>query len=157
MKSQSVDIAVVGAGIVGISCAYYLAISKRRPKVVLIDPLPPMSLTSAASGENYRNWWPHPVMTAFTDYSIDLMEAIANESAKQIHMTRRGYALSTRQADPDGLLRQLRDGYGAAGAAKIRSHRKGSSGTYQPAVSADWQGAPDGVDILQDRALLDAC
>ena len=51
MTSQSVDIAVVGAGIVGISCAYFLALSRRTPKVVLIDPLQPMSLTSAASGE----------------------------------------------------------------------------------------------------------
>ena len=64
MKTQQVDIAVVGAGIVGIACAYSLALSERRPKVALIDPLAPMSLTSAASGENYRNWWPHPVMTA---------------------------------------------------------------------------------------------
>lgn len=155
MKSESADIAVVGAGIVGISCAYYLALSRRRPKVVLIDPLQPMSLTSAASGENYRNWWPHPVMTAFTDYSIDLMEAIATESDNRIHMTRRGYALATRQAAPDGLLRQLHEGYGADGAAKIRSHSKGSSGTYRPAVSADWRDAPDGVDVIQDRALLD--
>ena len=100
MKTQ-VDIAVVGAGIVGIACAYHLALSERRPKVALIDPLAPMSLTSAASGENYRNWWPHPVMTAFTDYSIDLMEAVARESDNRLHMTRRGYALATRQADPD--------------------------------------------------------
>src|SRR4029453_15654928 len=75
--TQHVDFAVVGAGIVGIACAYSLALAERRPKVALIDPLGPMSLTSAASGENYRNWWPHPVMTAFTDYSIDLMEAVA--------------------------------------------------------------------------------
>src|SRR5476649_2913610 len=156
VTSERVDIAVIGAGIVGISCAYYLALSKRGPKVVLIDPLQPMSLTSAASGENYRNWWPHPVMTAFTDYSIDLMEAIARESANQIHMTRRGYALATRQADPDGLLRQLHEGYGAAGAAKIRLHRNGAGGGYRPAVSADWRDAPDGVDIIQDPTLLDA-
>ncbi len=156
MTSQSVDIAVVGAGIVGISCAYYLALSKRHPKVVLIDPLQPMSLTSAASGENYRNWWSHKVMTDFTDYSTDLMEAIAIESDNRLHMTRRGYALATRQAEPDGLLRQLHEGYGAAGAAKIRTHRTGSRDTYQPAVSADWRKAPDGVDVIQDRALLDA-
>lgn len=157
MRTQQVDIAVVGAGIVGIACTYSLALSERRPKVVLIDPLAPMSLTSAASGENYRNWWPHPVMTEFTDYSIDLMEAVATESDNRLHMTRRGYALATRQADPELLLRQLHEGYGARGAAKIRVHKAGSPSTYAPAVSADWRTAPDGVDVIQDRSVIGRC
>ncbi|MBS0223223.1 MAG: FAD-binding oxidoreductase [Proteobacteria bacterium] len=156
MKTQHADVAVVGAGIVGIACAYYLAISKRAPKVVIIDPLAPMSLTSAASGENYRNWWPHQVMTEFTDFSTDLMEEISRQSNNQLHMTRRGYALATRLADPDTLLRQLYEGYGADGGAKIRWHKKGSGTKYQPALSADWQSAPDGVDVIQDRAILDS-
>ncbi len=157
MKSDSVDIVVVGAGIVGISCAYYLALSRRHPRIAIIDPLPPMSLTSAASGENYRNWWPHKVMTAFTDYSIDLMETLSQESNDRFHMTRRGYALATRHARPDALLRQLHEGYGADGAGRIRVHSKGSSPTYRPAVTAAWREAPEGVDVIQDRALLDAC
>ncbi|HTZ78110.1 MAG TPA: FAD-binding oxidoreductase [Stellaceae bacterium] len=149
------DIAVIGAGIVGIACAYYLTRSARQPRVALVDPLAPMSLTSAASGENYRNWWPHPVMTTFTDHSIDLMEAIAGESGNRIHMTRRGYALATRQADPEPLLRQLQEGYGPEGAAKIRVHRKGAASAYRPASSADWRAAPDGVDVIQDRNLIE--
>ena len=156
MKIQ-VDIAVVGAGIVGIACAYHLALCERRPKVALIDPLAPMSLTSAASGENYRNWWPHPVMTDFTDYSIDLMETVARESDNRLHMTRRGYALATRQADPELLLRQLHEGYGPQGTAKIRVHKAGSPSTYRPAESADWRTASDGVDVLQDRRLIERC
>ena len=154
---QQFDIAVVGAGIVGIACAYYLALADRLPKVALIDPLAPMSLTSAASGENYRNWWPHKVMTAFTDYSINLMEAVARESDNRLHMTRRGYALATRQADPESLLRQLHEGYGPQGAAKIRVDKAGSPSTYRPAESADWQTAPDGVDVIRDRRLIERC
>jgi len=157
VKFRHVDIAVIGAGIVGLACAYYLALSRRTPKVAVIDPLPPMSLTSAASGENYRNWWPHPVMTAFTDFSTDLMEVISNESDNRLHMTRRGYALATRQANPDDLLRQLHEGYGSEGAGKIRTHRKGSTSSYQRALSADWQSAPDGVDVIQDRDILERC
>lgn len=157
MKTQSFDIAIVGAGIVGIACAYYLSLSRRGPKVALIDPLTPMSLTSAASGENYRNWWPHPVMTDFTDHSIDLMEAVAQESNNRLHMTRRGYALATRQADPEALLRQLHEGYGPRGAAKIRIHKEGAASTYMPACSADWQTAPDGVDVILDRRLIERC
>ena len=101
-----------------------------------------MSLTSAASGENYRNWWPHPTMTAFTDYSIDLMEAIARESRNRIHMTRRGYVLATRQADPAPLLERLDVGYAEEGATRIRVHASGSPKTYRPAERADWETAP---------------
>jgi len=155
MKSQQFDIVVVGAGIVGIACAYYLALSRRKPRVALLDPLAPMSLTSAASGENYRNWWPHPVMTAFTDYSIDLMEALANESSNRLHMMRRGYLLATRQANPERLMNQLYEGYGAQGAAKIRMHEKGAPSTYKPTLSTDWKAAPDGVDVIRDRGVIE--
>ena len=47
-------------------------------------------MTSAQSGENYRNWRTHPVMTAFTDHAIDFLEAIARQSGNRIGMTRRG-------------------------------------------------------------------
>jgi glycine/D-amino acid oxidase-like deaminating enzyme len=154
VQSRRADIAIIGAGIVGVACAYYLALRCGGRGIALIDPLTPMSLTSAASGENYRNWWPHPVMTAFTDYSIDLLEQIARQSQNRIHMTRRGYALATRLADPDALLRQLRDGYGPEGAARIRVHAEGSAATYTPALSPAWEAAPDGVDVIQSRDLI---
>lgn len=156
MRTQHADVAVIGAGIVGIACAYYVALSGRAPRIAVVDPLAPMSLTSAASGENYRNWWPHRVMTAFTDHSIDLMEQIARDSGNRLHMRRRGYALATRHAHPDALLRQLYEGYGTEAAGKIRIHGKGSKGGYQAALSADWASAPDGVDVIQDRGILDA-
>ena len=156
MRTEHADVAIIGAGIVGIACAYHLALSRRASRIVLIDPLPPMSLTSAASGENYRNWWPHRVMTSFTDLSIDLMERIARDSGNRLHMTRRGYALATRQARPDTLLRQLHEGYGADAAGKIRIHDRSSKGSYRPALSADWETAPDGVDVIQDRDLIAA-
>ena len=64
---RTARIAVIGAGNVGLAVAYYLVTHHQATNVVIIDPRDPMSLTSAQSGENYRNWWPHPVMTAFTD------------------------------------------------------------------------------------------
>ena len=48
--------------------------------VVLVDARQPMSYTSAQSGDNYRNWWPHPVMTAFTNDSIDELDRLAQDS-----------------------------------------------------------------------------
>ncbi len=110
--SDSTDIAVIGAGSIGIAVAYYLVINHGITRIVLIDSADPMAMTSAQSGENYRNWWPHPVMTAFTDDATDLLEDIARQSGNRINMTRRGYVLATRRRTPDDLIAELHRAYG---------------------------------------------
>src|SRR5262245_13946397 len=153
MNSHDVEVLVVGAGIVGIAAGYFLATQYKRTKLLIVDSAQPMTLTSAQSGENYRNWWPHPTMTEFTDHSIGLMEEIARRTDNRIHMTRRGYMLSTRNAKPDQLIAQLYEGYGAAADRLIRVH-DGAPAGYQPPDSADWQSAPRGVDVLLGRDLI---
>ncbi|MCP3391500.1 FAD-binding oxidoreductase [Bradyrhizobium sp. CCGB12] len=153
MKTNDVEILVIGAGMAGLATAYYLAVEHKRSRLLIVDEGQPMALTSAQSGENYRNWWPHPTMAAFTDHSTDLMEDIARRTDNRIHMTRRGYLLVTRDEKPDELLRQLDAGYGASSARLIRQH-EGSSQTYSPPLSADWQTAPDGVDVLRGRDFI---
>ncbi len=156
MTSQQAEIAVIGAGIVGISTAYHLAAVHGLKGVVLIDAGQPMGFTSAQSGENYRNWWPHPAMVDLTNRSIDLLEGHARDTDNQISMTRRGYALATRSRDIDPLLEQLAFGLGDRTDELVRVHGAGSGASYRPALSADWQGALDGVDILRDPALIRA-
>ncbi len=153
MHDIDCKVAVVGAGITGIATAYYLSEAQEVRDIVVIDPNPPMSFTSAQSGENYRNWWPHPVMTAFTDDSIDLMEQVARDSDNRLNMTRRGYALATR-VNPDVLIEELHRGYGAASAGAIRLHAAGAPDAYDFDPSAVWNAAPDGVDVLCDRDLI---
>jgi glycine/D-amino acid oxidase-like deaminating enzyme len=75
--------------------------------VLLIDERAPLSYTSAQSGNNYRNWWPHPVMTALTNDSIDELERLARESGDVFRMTRGGYALATRRSDITALTAAL--------------------------------------------------
>ena len=137
--ADTADIAVIGAGSIGIAVAYYLATRHGARRVVLLDPGDPMALTSAQSGENYRNWWPHPVMTAYTDHAIDLLEEIARDSGNRINMSRRGYALVTRREAPGDLLSELHRGYGEGAASRIRVYEGGSANSYQPAA-ADWIG-----------------
>ena len=150
---RQVEIAIVGAGIAGIATAYYLCTRFGRRSVLLIDPRAPMSYTSAQSGDNYRNWWPQPVMTAFTDHSIDLMEELARSTGNVFHMRRRGYLLATRRRDIDELLADLRSGYGGAAERLIRT-RAAASKDYLASLKPDWTAAPDGVDILTDRSMI---
>lgn len=153
MKTNDVEILVIGAGMAGLATAYYLAVQHKRARLLIVDEGQPMALTSAQSGENYRNWWPHPTMAAFTDHSTDLMEDIARRTGNRFHMTRRGYLLVTRDDKPEELLRQLHAGYGASASKLIRLH-EGASKDYSPPLSADWQAAPDGVDVLLGRHLI---
>ena len=118
---SSTDTVVVGAGIIGIAVAYYLVKDHGVSDLVIVDARDPMSFTSAQSGENYRNWWPHPVMTSYTDHSIELMEAIARENGNRINMTRRGYVLLTRRPSPPELIDEL-----TTATPSIRTSRSGS-------------------------------
>lgn len=104
---DSVDVAIVGAGIAGIATAYFLSTEQQQRSVLLIDYRQPMSYTSAQSGDNYRNWWPHATMTALTNDSIDLMRRLAEETQNVFRMTQRGYVLATRRDDIDPLLAGL--------------------------------------------------
>lgn len=113
-----------------------------------------MTYTSAQSGNNYRNWWPHPTMTQFTDYSIDLMEQLAVETCSSLNMTRRGYALATRDKNIDDMISGLHIGYGDAGGDRIRIHEQAAAKTYLPPTEADWTAAPSGVDILRNQQLI---
>ena len=152
--SRDVEIAVIGAGFAGISTAFYLCTKYEKTSVLLIDSRQPMGFTSAQSGDNYRNWWPHPIMVDFIDYSIDLMEGIALQSPDVMRMTRRGYALTTRRTDIDDLIAELHAGYGDAESDLIRVQRGSSSKSYRPPVSSDWTAAPTGVDVLSNQDLL---
>lgn len=138
----------------GIATAYYLAVRHRRSNLLILDEDQPMALTSARSGENYRNWWPHPIMTAFTDHSIGLMEDIARETGNRLCMTRRGYLLCTRDAKPEALIGRLYVGYGSAANCAIRTHDGTTASTYEPPESADWELAPGGVDVLLGHGVI---
>ncbi len=154
MKSFNTEVAILGGGIIGIATAYYL--KKRSPscKVTLVEQNQFMAFTSAQSGENYRNWWPHQTMKAFTEHSIKLMEDIAIESNERINMTRRGYVLTTRNDDINGIIKELEYSYGPDNNHLIRHHGHTHINTYQPPHSERWQDAPKGVDVLQDKQLI---
>ena len=152
---EKTEIAVLGAGLAGIATAYYLCRHDPALPVALIDCRSPMSYTSAQSGDNYRNWWPHPTMTAFTNHSIDLLEEIAQESGNRIGMTRRGYLLATRSANIDELVENLHNGYDDSEPDTIRVHTRSVSESYSVG-HASWESATRGVDVLSNPELIAA-
>src|SRR3990172_5145392 len=103
MTENIIDVVICGAGIAGISAAYHLSVQHGIRNIRLVDPLPPLSLTSDKSTECYRNWWPGPdnAMVAFMNRSIELMEILARQSGNVFHLNRRGYLYLT--ADPTRL------------------------------------------------------
>jgi glycine/D-amino acid oxidase-like deaminating enzyme len=91
--SSSADVVIVGAGIAGVSAAYHLAVRRGIGNVVLIDPRPPLTLTSDKSTECYRNWWPDRPMVGLMNRSIDIFEELSEET--EFGLNRNGYLFVT--------------------------------------------------------------
>lgn len=154
MKKTHFEVAVVGCGSIGLASAYYLARHHGIHDIALIDSGQPMAFTSAQSGENYRNWWPHSSMVAFTNRSIDLLEEIARETGNRITMNRRGYVLATRHENIDALVKQLHEGLGEDADRVVRYHDNPQTTSYERPLHAQWQGVQEGVDILRNADLI---
>ena len=120
--SRAVDVVVIGAGIAGVSAAYELAVRHEVDRVVLIDPRPPLTLTSDKSTECYRNWWPNRPMVDLMSTSIDLLERMAAESGNVFGLNRRGYLFVT--ADEERFRRMVEDAHHTStlGAGPVRFH-----------------------------------
>jgi glycine/D-amino acid oxidase-like deaminating enzyme len=73
------DVVVIGAGIAGVSVAHYLLAADPGCDVLIVDREPPLSQTTARSGENFRGPWPDPGMAALAGRSIVLMESLGAE------------------------------------------------------------------------------
>lgn len=146
------DAVICGAGIVGVSAAHYLARAGIRD-ILLVDERPPLSFTSDRSTECYRNWWPDPEMLALMNRSIDLMEALAEESGNVFRMNRRGYLYVTADEDKIGEMRSASDLISSLGAGPIRIHSSESS-DYQPSHPEGFLHAPTGADLLLGNDLI---
>lgn len=147
------EIVICGAGIAGVSAAFFLA-QAGAGEVLLLDERPPLSFTSDRSTECYRNWWPNEAMLAMMERSIDLLEDMAGTSNNAIQLNRRGYLYVT--ADPQGVeaLRARAGRISALGGGPLRVHRANPSG-YQPAAAHGYRDQPAGADLLIGRDLLE--
>lgn len=144
------DVLIVGAGSIGVSIAYYLKKFNPDLQVTLVDQGSPLSFTSAQSGENFRNWWPHPIMKNFMDRSITLMEGISADTKNRIQLSHRGYLLATREATPQSYLDNFNDIYTNPDA--IRHHSNIES--YRNSLNSTNTENQDGVDIIDSANVI---
>lgn len=149
------EVVICGAGIAGVSAAYFLAARQGVRRVILVDELPPLSLTSDHSTECYRNWWPDGTMVALVNRSIDLLEELAAASNNVFHLNRRGYLYCTGEAEKIPAMLQTAEAISRLGAGPLRIHR-GLPGepAYIPAQAAGFSQGISGADLLLDPALI---
>jgi glycine/D-amino acid oxidase-like deaminating enzyme len=149
VNKLSADIVICGAGILGISAAYQLAVVHKQPNILLIDERPPLTLTSDKSTEAYRNWWPGPgdAMVRLMNRSISLIEEMARQSNNIFNLNRRGYLYVTAEPSNVAALRASAEEASALGAGEVREHINGQS--YQ-SHHADGFLGPDGADFLSN-------
>jgi glycine/D-amino acid oxidase-like deaminating enzyme len=155
--STTADIVICGAGIAGVSTSYQLAVKYGMKNILLVDPLPPLTMTSDKSTECYRNWWPGPGddMVQLMNRSIDLMEELHREAPNRLPMNRRGYLYAT--ADPNNVASMISSAQEitALGAGDLRLHRNAADDPgYVPASEHGIFDAPTGADLFLDRSLI---
>ncbi|RPI81998.1 MAG: FAD-binding oxidoreductase [Chloroflexi bacterium] len=155
LSSDTADVVICGAGIAGISAAYFLACRAGVKEILIVDPRDPLSLTSDKSSEAYRNWWPDPAMVQLMDRSIDLMEELADECGNCFHMNRRGYLyVTTNRAGAEALLENAEE-ISKAGSGPLRVY-SGEPGepSYVPHQEHGYAQDLAGADLLLNPDLI---
>ncbi len=144
--ADSADVVVIGAGVAGASAAYHLAVAQGFERVLIVDPRPPLTLTSDKSTECYRNWWPNLPMIQLMNRSIDVLEMMAAESGNVFGMNRRGYLFVTGDVARFHSMIDEAHLTSTLGAGPIRIHP--GPIPYRPSPEDGFLGAPEGADIL---------
>ncbi|MFN8463367.1 MAG: FAD-binding oxidoreductase [Anaerolineales bacterium] len=154
---MNADIIICGAGIAGVTTAYQLAVKHGVKNIVIVDPLPPLTLTSDKSTECYRNWWPGPgdAMVQLMNRSIDIMDALHNESPARLPMHRYGYLYATADSKNVETMIASAEEISRLGAGPLRIHRGDSNEPqYLPVTQHGLADAPTGADLFLDQSLI---
>lgn len=150
--SATYDAIICGAGITGVSAAYFLGRAGVR-NILLVDERPPLSFTSDRSTECYRNWWHDPEMLTLMNRSIDLMESLADESGNVFRMNRRGYLYVTADENRIEDLKSASFRTSSLGAGPMRVHASESS-DYLPSHPEGFHDSLTGADMLIGNELI---
>ncbi|RLN58602.1 hypothetical protein BBJ28_00009105 [Nothophytophthora sp. Chile5] len=154
LRKCTADVVVVGAGVAGCSAFYHLArLNARNPsfKPLLVDALPPLSLTSANGSFSYRNWFPSDAeapMRELVVHSIDEMDAICKETDNSLGLNRNGYLFVTRDARKMEELKTLAKQLERHGGGQLRVHEPSDKLSGYRFSTEQMQYDLDGCDLL---------
>lgn len=140
---------ICGAGISGVSAAYFLA-KAGVDDILLVDERPPLTLTSDRSTECYRNWWPDPALLALMNRSIELLEGLAEASNNCFHLNRRGYLYVTGSEQGRDSMAKAAARVSEIGGGPLRVH-DGSGVGYVPHYADGFHDQVDGADLILSR------
>lgn len=157
--TMTADVVVCGAGIAGIAVAHALSVQAGMGRVVLVDDLAPLTLTSDKSTEAYRNWWPGPddAMVRLVNRSIDLLEDWADASDNRFLLNRRGYVYATAREERAAQFVADAERASAQGAGEVRTYRTlADAARYRPSAHSGWRDHPEGADLFLDRDAIRA-
>ncbi|KAG2791111.1 hypothetical protein PC129_g8329 [Phytophthora cactorum] len=154
LRKASADVVVVGAGVAGCSAFYHLArLNARNPgfKPLLVDGLPPLSLTSANGSFSYRNWFPSDAespMRELVVYSINEMDDICKQTNNALGLNRNGYLFVTREAGKMEELKRLANNLERHGGGELRVHEPNDKLSGYRFSTEEMQYDLDGSDLL---------
>ncbi len=152
MPQETASMVICGAGYAGLSAAYQLAVVRNLTDIVIVDPQPPLTLTSNKGTEGYRTWWPDQTMMRFVNHSIDLLEDAMLSSGHPEWLNRRGYAFFTARPEEAERLRQQSQYIANLGAGDYREHP--GPVPYTPASPTEFRDQPVGIDLVLDADLI---
>ncbi|KAG3111252.1 hypothetical protein PI124_g10007 [Phytophthora idaei] len=154
LRKASADVVVVGAGVAGCSAFYHLARLNARNlgfKPLLVDGLPPLSLTSANGSFSYRNWFPSDAespMRELVVHSINEMDDICKQTNNALGLNRNGYLFVTREAGKMEELKRLANNLERHGGGELRVHEPNDKLSGYRFSTEEMQYDLDGSDLL---------
>jgi len=90
---------ICGAGIAGVATAHYLKKLGSTDRIVLVDRAQPLSFTTAASGENFRDYWPQRCMQDFISNSLKLIRELDDDYETLFSFKQTGYEFVSQDED----------------------------------------------------------
>lgn len=151
------DVVICGAGIAGISAAYFLSVEHGITNLILVDKGSPLGLTSDHSTECYRNWWPGPTsgMVELMNRSIAIIDRLADQSGNTFNLNRRGYLYLTADKTKIPEMIKTSEKISNYGAGPIRIHSGVNIGnSYIPSHPSDYAKSLDGADLFLKSDLI---
>ncbi|KAI9141720.1 FAD dependent oxidoreductase-domain-containing protein [Paraphysoderma sedebokerense] len=161
-------VCVLGAGIVGCSIAHSLSRQPSPPpnhnhhlRIALIDPAPPLSLTSSLSTGGFRSFYPADhTMTALASRSILILQALSEESIPNhptnvpkheqgFEFTRAGYLLCSKDKENWKMYKAVAQASENVGGGPLRFHH-----SFDSFSTDSYHSQTHGFDIITDTQII---